>query len=269
VRSSFDLYRRLIGVQIRSQLQYRFSFAMDLLSTLMMTGLWFVSLSLILERFNNIGGWKLGEIAFLYGMVESAFGVMDMAFSGFDPDRFSAWIRLGTFDQLLLRPASVTLQVLGSEFVLRRLGRIAQGIAVFALSLHLTHPHWTPLKIVYLPVVFASMVCFFGGLFLIGSTITFWTVQSIEAVNIFTYGGSEMMSYPFHIYQEYLRRFFTFVVPAVFLNYCPALYFLDKPDPLRLPAFAPFLSPFVGFGMLAVAHRFWRYGVDHYQSSGS
>jgi ABC-2 type transport system permease protein len=43
-----------------------------------------------------------------------------------------------------------------------------------------------------------------------------------------------------------MRRFFTYIVPAIFLNYYPALYFLNKPDPFNFPAFAPFLSPLVG-----------------------
>ncbi|MEW5988101.1 MAG: ABC-2 family transporter protein, partial [Chloroflexota bacterium] len=90
-----------------------------------------------------------------------------------------------------------------------------------------------------------------------------------EVVNIFTYGGSEMMSYPMSIYQGWLRRFFTFVVPAIFLNYYPALYFLDKPDPLGLPAVAPFLAPVVGLGVLTLALLFWRFGVRHYQSTGT
>ncbi|MBW3623302.1 MAG: ABC-2 family transporter protein [Armatimonadetes bacterium] len=64
-------------------------------------------------------------------------------------------------------------------------------------------------------------------------------------------------------------RFFTFVVPAIFLNYAPALYFLGQPDPLGLPAFAPFLAPFVGAGIFLAAMRFWQYGIRHYQSTGS
>ena len=35
----------------------------------------------------------------------------------------------------------------------------------------------------------------------------------------------------------------------MFMNYAPALFFLDKPNPLDLPAFAPFLAPFVGAGV--------------------
>ena len=76
-------------------------------------------------------------------MVETAFGVMDMLFSGFDPQNFGVQVRLGRFDQLLLRPASITLQVLGSEFILRRLGRIVQGLGVLGLAFANLHIHWT------------------------------------------------------------------------------------------------------------------------------
>lgn len=266
---AFSLYRRLVGIQIRSQMAYRLPFAMDLISTALITSISFLSLSLILQRFGNIGGWTLGEIAFLYGMVEFAFGTMDMIFSGFDPDGFPEQIRQGKFDQVLLRPVNPFLQVLGSKFVLRRMGRILQGIAILGISFALTEIHWTAAKLLYLPVIYLSAVAFFGGLFIIGSTLTFWTVQSIEAVNIFTYGGSEMMSYPMHIYPDALRRFFTYVVPAIFLNYYPALYILGKPDPLGFPAFVPFLAPAVGLGTYLLALAFWRYGIRHYQSTGS
>jgi ABC-2 type transport system permease protein len=87
-------------------------------------------------------------------------------------------------------------------------------------------------------------------LFVAGSTITFWTVDSTEVVNIFTYGGVEMISYPMHIYSNWMRKFFTYFVPAIFLNYYPALFFLDKPDPLGMPAAAYWLSPVVGIGVL-------------------
>ena len=202
-------------------------------------------------------------------MVESAFGVMDMLFSGFDPPNFGKHVRIGSFDQMLLRPVDITLQVLSSEFLIRRIGRIVQGAVILGLALSLLEIHWSITKLLYLPVVLASLVCFFGGLFIIGATITFWTVESIEVINILTYGGSEMMSYPMHIYPNWMLRFFTFIVPAIFLNFYPALYFLDKPDPLGLPPWAPFLAPMAGLGVLAAGLAFWRFGIHHYQSTGT
>jgi len=202
-------------------------------------------------------------------MIETSFATMDLLFSGFDPDRFSPMVRLGSFDQILLRPINLTLQILGSSFITRRSGRILEGLIILIISFSFANIHWTLGKILYIPVIFASQVIGFGALFIMGSTLTFWTIQPIEAVNILTYGGNEMMSYPMNIYPRWLRNFFTFAVPFIFLNYYPALYILDKPDPLHFPGFAPFLAPLAAAGMFAAAIWFWKFGIRHYQGTGS
>jgi ABC-2 type transport system permease protein len=262
------MYLRLLAVQVRSQMTYRLSFWMDLFST-MGNFIFFLAVVLVFERFENIAGWTLAEIAFLYGLIEASFGVMDMIFSGFDPDEFVVNTRQGAFDQMLLRPIGITWQVLGSKFLLRRFGRIFEGLGVLAWALTTVNVHWTMGKIFYLPLVFLSQILAMGALFIAGSTISFWTIERVEAVNILTYGGTDMMSYPAQIYPVWMQRFFTFVVPFVFLNYYPALYFLDKPDPLGFPVFAPFLAPVAAVIMFVAALRFWRVGIDHYQSAGS
>jgi len=263
------IYTKLIGAQIRSQMQYRISFLMEAIGTILITVLEYASLALVFYRFQDLKGWNLGEIAFLYGLAEISFGVMDLLFGGFDPGDFGLRVRRGSFDQLLLRPVSITLQVLGSRFLLRRIGKVAVGIIIFNFAVAQTDINWTTGKLLYLPVIILGQVSFFGGLFMIGSTITFWTVESIEIINIFTYGGSFMISYPMHIYQDWLRRFFTYLIPAAFLNYYPALYYLDKPDPFQLPAFTPFLAPMAGFGVFLMALAFWHFGVRHYKSTGT
>lgn len=269
LRWNLRMYLRMLVYQLHSQMQFRASFWMDLLSTGMGNLVYFLAMALVIQRFGSIGGWNLGEIAFLIGMIEMSFGIMDMVFSGFDYDYFATIVREGKFDQVMLRPVGLTWQVLGSRFLVRRIGRILEGLAIFVVALTQVNIVWTPGKILYLPVVLASQVLVMGALFMIGSTITFWTLQSIEAVNIFTYGGTELMSYPMEIYPLWMQRFFTFVIPFIFLNFYPALYFLDKPDPLQFPPFAPFLAPFVALSFFAIALWFWRVGINHYQSSGT
>jgi ABC-2 type transport system permease protein len=269
MRHTLGIYFRLMRVQIRSQLQYRASFVLLLFGAALIGFLEFASLALVLQRFDTIRGWTVGEVAFLYGLVEIAFALMDMVFSGFDPQRFGNEVRKGTFDQVLLRPIPATVQVLGSDFAMRRIGRIVAGIAIFAFALADVSIAWTPLKLALVPVVIVSMLLFFGGLFIIGATISFWTVESIEVMNILTYGGSYVISHPMHIFQGWLRGFFTFIVPANFLNYYPALYILGKDDPLGVPSWAPFVAPVVGVGTLLAALWFWRFGIRNYQSTGS
>src|SRR5262245_35446656 len=90
---NLDLYLRLISVQIRSQLQYPVSFWLDVVGTGVALATFFLSLALILQRFGDLGGWELGEIAFLFGLVEASFGLMDMVFGGFDPANFGRRVR--------------------------------------------------------------------------------------------------------------------------------------------------------------------------------
>jgi ABC-2 type transport system permease protein len=266
---NFQMYLRLLSVQLRSQMQFRFSFWMGVLSTMILNGSFVLSIALIFQRFGGIAGWSFGEVAFLVGLIEMAFGSMDLIFSGYDDSYFSGMVRMGSLDQLMLRPVGVTWQVLGSRFLLRRFGRIFEGLVIFLISLSLIHVDWNLAKLLYLPVVLASQVLMMGALMITGATITFWTTQSIEAMNILTYGGVDLMSYPMTVYPGWMQQIFTYAIPFIFLNYYPALYFLGKPDPLGFPVFAPFLAPAVAIAFFLLALRFWRFGVDHYQSSGS
>ena len=260
---------RLVKAQIRSQLQYRIPFIFAILGTLFITLTELASIALVLPLFDGIGGWHLGDIALLYGTTNLAFGLMDMIFSGFDPSYFGRNVRMGLMDQILLRPIGAITQVLGSAFELRRLGRISIGLIILILAISLAKIVWTPIKIMVLLSTILGQIAYFGGLFMIGATITFWTIGSIEIVNIFTYGGTELVSYPMHIYPNSLRKFFTYILPAIFLNYYPALYILDKPDPYNFPGFSHWLAPFAGLLILFIALRFWRYGITHYQSTGT
>lgn len=265
----FNLYRRLIGVQIRSQMQYRTSFFLEVGGTALITLLEYASIALVFNRFGTLKGWTLGQVGFLYGLAELSFGIMDLIFSGFDPGFFGMQVRRGFFDQLLLKPINITLQVLCAEFALRRLGKIFIGIAIIFSAIKLTDIFWNPFKILLLISIIFSQILFFGGLFIAGSTITFWTVESIEVMNIFTYGGSYMISHPMHIFPKTLRQFFTYVIPAIFLSYYPALYIFEMPDPFNMPSWSPFLAPIMGMGMFAIAHRFWIFGIKNYQSTGT
>lgn len=267
--ASLGLYRRLVAMEVRAQLQYRASFLLDLVTAALILAIEFGTVVMVFARFETLGGWTLPEVALLYGMAAMGFRTMDLIFSGFDPSDFGERVRLGQFDQILLRPAGVALQVLGSRFHLRRLGGAFQGALIFALAVGIGDIAWTPAKVALVPLVLLGQIAFFGALFVAGATVTFWTIQSIEAVNILTYGGNELINYPMHIYGILLRRFFTFVVPAVFVNYAPALYILERADPLGLPPWSRFAAPVVGAGMLALAAAFWRVGLRRYQSTGT
>ncbi|THF89067.1 ABC transporter permease [Deinococcus sp. KSM4-11] len=254
---------------MRSQGVYRVSFALDAVAAALITGLEYAAFALVLPRFGTLSGWTLGEVSLLYGLAELAFVLMDLIFGGFDAPNLSAHIRTGTFTTFLLRPAPLPVQVFGSDFALRRLTRVALATGILAYGVSQVAVAWTPGDVALLAGSILGMICFFGGLFVIGGTLTFWTVDSVEAMNVLTYGGRALISYPMDIYGAALRKTFTYVLPAAFLSYFPVLHILGRSLPDGLPGWAAFVSPVTGPLMLAAAFAFWTVGVRRYQGTGT
>lgn len=263
------LYALLLRAQIRSQGVYRVSFALDALAAALITATEYAAFALVLPRFGSLSGWTLGEVSVLYGLAELAFVLMDLLFGGFDAPNLSAHIRSGSFSTFLLRPAPLPVQVFGSDFALRRVTRVVLAAGILWYGVSQVAVPWTPGDVALLVGSVVGMICFFGGLFVIGGTLTFWTVDSVEAMNVLTYGGRALISYPMDIYGSLLRRAFTYVIPAAFLSYFPVLHVLHRPLPDGLPGWAAFVSPVVGPLMLAAAFAFWTLGVRRYQGTGT
>src|SRR5215213_11559397 len=99
----FSLYFRLIGARIRAQMQYKVSFWMDLLGFGLVTGLEFATIAILYGRFQSIGGWSIAEVALLYGLTATSFGLAEMFSRGFDSP-FERMMQQGTFDLVLTRP---------------------------------------------------------------------------------------------------------------------------------------------------------------------
>ena len=180
-------------------------------------------------------------------------------------------IRNGDFDKVLVRPLGAFFQILASDFTLRRFGRLAQGVVALLFAIALTNmlEFWTLVHWAALLFFLLGGTLFFSGLFVIGATYSFWTVESLEVMNILTYGGIEMSSYPMHIYQDWVRRFFIYIVPLAFANYYPALWLLEKGDPLGLPSWVAWLAPLICAAVFGASVLFWQFGVKQYTSTGS
>lgn len=263
---TISLYFRLTGAHIRSQMQYKFSFISDFFASFIGMLLEFAGTVVLFIHMPALGGWTLSEVAFLWGTAEISLSLSQTLIGGFDV--FPEVIRRGEFDRFLIKPRNTFFQVLSSEFLPRRLGRVAQAVLVLALSLLWLQTSWGLEKWVFLSWTILGGALFFAGLFVIEATFAFWTVESLEVVNIFTYGGAYMASYPMNIFAEWMRNFFIFILPLAFVNFYPALYLLGKADPFGLPRSMPFLAFPLCSSVFLVGMAFWRLGVRHYQSTG-
>jgi|HubBroStandDraft_4_1064222.scaffolds.fasta_scaffold101421_2 ABC-2 type transport system permease protein len=263
---NLSLYRRYIGIAVRSQLQYRASFVMTLFGNLVATGIEFLGIWALFDRFGSLRGWKLPEVALFYGVANVAFAIAEALARGFDT--FPNMVKSGDFDRLLLRPRSTALQVTAGELQLMRVGRLAQGLVVLGWSMRALSIGWTAAtSLVIASAIFAGF-CVFAGLFVLQATMSFWTIETLEIMNTVTYGGTETAQYPLTIYKPWFRRFFTFVIPLACANYLPLSPILGRTSSAGGVGMAV-VSPLVGMLFLGVSFSLWKIGVRHYHSTGS
>jgi ABC-2 type transport system permease protein len=260
------LWRRLIGAQIRSQLQYRLSMALDFVGSGLISFVDFLAVLVIFHNVPRLDTWSVREVAFLYALTSISFALTDMLIGHLD--QFPQLIRTGNFAIVLVRPRSTLLQVFGSDFAVRRAAKAAQGAAVLAYAISGLDVHWTAARVLVAVVSIPAGMVIFGSVWVTGACLAFWTTDGGEFTNAFTYGGNFMAQYPIDIYSTWLRRFLAYVVPLAFVCYFPALFVLGKADPLGLPRFLELASPGVAAIAACVAGSVWRLAVRRYRSAG-
>jgi ABC-2 type transport system permease protein len=261
------IYRRLTVARIRSDYQYRASFWLFTLGQFFITFFDFVAIAVIFGQVNELGGWSLSEVAFLYGITCVAFGLADMGIS--QVEDIADRIKLGTFDQLLIRPLSPLFQLAADDFALRRIGKVLQGAIVLVIAMSRLPVDWTPGRLLFVVITIISGAVIYGSVWVVTATISFFTVDSREVANAFTYGGNYMSQYPLPIYGVWLRRTLAFVIPLAFVSYFPAVGILGKHDPLGAPAAFHDAAPIVALLGIFVARAVWQFGIRHYRSTGS
>ncbi|MET9767848.1 ABC transporter permease [Streptomyces sp. NPDC006415] len=260
-------YGLIMAMWVRSTMAYRASFAMTLFGDLAVTAFDFIAILLMFSHVDALGGYSLPEIALLYGLSATAFGVCDLLLGSMD--RVGGRIRDGTLDTLLVRPVPVLAQVAADRFALRRLGRITQGLVVIGYAVATLDIAWTPLKMLMLPMTVLSGAAIFGAVFIAGAAFQFVAQDASEVQNSFTYGGTTLLQYPPTVFAKDLVRGVTFVVPLAFASWLPALYVLGREYPVDLPQWVAFLPPLVAAGCCGLAGLAWRVGLRSYRSAGS
>lgn len=263
---ALSLYTALTSANVRSQMQYRGSFAVLTAFDFLIIVSDLAPVYLMVRFFGNLEGWSFAELALLYGMVGLSWGLVETALSGFAD--FGAYLVQGDLDRWLLRPRSIVLQVAAYRFEARKLGRILQaglvlGIASVLLGLSPASVAWALLGV-------AGGVLFFAGIVMLGAASQFWTLgETSELQNMLTYGGSAALVYPVSVYSRWFRRVVTYGVPLAFVNYFPALAALGRTESEGWPAWLPWLSPLVCGTALALGLAAFSRGLRRYESTGT
>jgi len=266
--NALRLYGRYVSASLRAQAQYPAATLLLTAGHVAATAIEILGVFALFHRFGQVKGWSFGEVALFYGLINITFSIADLLTRGFDVFG-TDFVRTGAFDRVLLRPRSATLQLIGYEIRLSRFGRMLQGLVVLAVATKLAHIHWDPAAVATAVWAVAGGVALFAGILVLQATLAFWTIESLEVVNVLTYGGVQAAQYPLNIYASWFRRVLTFGVPLACVAYYPVLAILKRPDPLGAPGWILPLTPLAGFVFLVLSFVAWRAGMARHASTGS
>lgn len=253
-------------MNLKSIAQYRASFLMQNIAQFIMVGGEFLAVVVLMTRFTALGQWCAEEIMFFWGVMQLTFALCECLGRGIST--FASYVGSGDFDTILLRPRPLMQQVIGHRLDPRRLGGMLVGGGAIALACIRLNIRWTLEKLGLTLLAAVGGFFLILGLFLIEATVSFFSVRSIEMVNVLTYGGRSTCEYPVDIYPRPLRILFTWVAPFALSMHLPISLVLGKPL-FDVPMALVWLAPLTGPIFFLLMTRVWYFGVKRYRSTGT
>lgn len=251
---------------LKCAMQYRASFLMQTIGQVVLTGGDLMAVLVLMDKFTQLGQWMPAEILFFFGVMQVSFAITECVARGISS--FAGYVGSGEFDTFLLRPQPLILQTISARLDPRRAGGILVGMTALVLSSVNLRLAWSLSKLTLLLLSILGSVMLLSGLFLIEATVSFFSVRSIEIVNILTYGGRSACEYPVDIYPKPIRLLFTWVAPFALCMHLPISYIIGKPL-MDVPLWQVFAAPGMGAAFFLIMVRVWYWGAAHYRSTGS
>ncbi len=254
--------KKYFMMHLKKGLEYKMSFILVLISQVLNI---FISVFVVFSLFNKFGVLKeftLNECLLALSIVDIGYYFAEFIFRGFD--QFSKLIIRGKFDLLLIRPENIYLQILGSEMEPTKVSRLVVTVGLLIYSVIVNNLTLSISNILVLLISIIGSLITFASMMIIGAGITFYTIEGLELVNIFTCGSREIGEYPMGIYHKNIRKVFTYGIPVACINYYPVLYLLGR-NTNTLYALAPLFTIII----FIISIIFFNFSLKHYQSSGS
>ncbi|MEI7579699.1 MAG: ABC-2 family transporter protein [bacterium] len=207
----------LIKLNIKSNLEYRTSFWMQVVGMAINNCAFLVVWYLFFQIFHSVNGWKYQDMIGLNGFVSAVFGLC--FFVAYGMRRISKYITFGQLDAYLVLPKSPLIQILFAESYVSALGDLLFGI--ISLVIYCFIAHLSLGTIILLPILFILACCTFTGFNIVGEAIAFWIPNSNELTDAlfeFMLGPS---LYPNSAFTGAIRIIFTFIIPAIVVGGMP------------------------------------------------
>lgn len=257
------IYANLLLFTLKSMLEYRLNFVLQLFYAPAYTFVLYLILITVYSKTTTLAGWTNQEGMLLF----SVFHLLYMTFYFFFMKglRYLLWtaIRVGELDFVLTKPINAQFYVSVAKPYIELLPLLVILFAYFVF------------QVVQLPVP-VTLINFslFTILFMIGiaiaylslssyATIGFYASKAAQVIELFD-KASDYSQYPNPIFPTSVRILTFSLVPIAFFSYVPTLFLLGKGSSLL------FLLTISTVVILIFINKWlWRRGLEHYSSASS
>lgn len=257
------IYFKFFKIHLKKLAQYRFSLLLSMFAQILVCVVSLVSIYFLFDKFNIVKGWTFEQVAISYAVVQFCFSFNECFLRGID--EFPSLVKSGQLDSFLIRPKGILTQAICHQVEFAKIGKVIVSLIVLIYACSIQPFVFTPLKVFLIILMLLSGIIIFLSLFLLAGSFSIFTIEGIETMNIFTYGGKELCQYPINIYGKLIQKFFTFIIPFATFNYLPMMYLFDMPNTTILN----FISPLFGVLFFIPCYIIFRLSLKKYVSTGT
>ncbi|EMS70625.1 ABC transporter permease [Ruminiclostridium cellobioparum] len=265
------LYGNFIKIYLKSKLEYRFGFILEILANFVLIGVYFSGIWILFDNFNNIAGWSKYEFLFLFTTNWLTYSIS--SFLLWQPMKdMGELVRSGGMDSYLIRPLNPLVYLVVRQFQYTFLPRLILAAIFWWYSLKRIQVIWSPLYISYLIINMFAALLIFSGIYIFSGAVSFWTVQSSELTALLTsndYGLRTYSDYPLNIFHKGIQILLTFIFPYAFTGYYEVVYLLGMSPGGIWQNILQWCAPLAGVLTFGISICVWNKGVQRYGSSGT
>ena len=257
------LYRVLIAQFIKVVMQSKVDFLMGLLGFFLTQASGIIFLYLIFQQIPNLQGWTFDQLIFIYGFAQIPRGI-DHLFT--DNIWMIAWrfVVNGKFDQYMLRPMNLFLQVIFEKLQPDALGELLIGSILVIMATTKGIVIIDGLHIVLFVISIFAGALIYTSIKLFFASIAFWIKISGPFLQV-AYEMADFAKYPTEIYTRLIRFLVTWVIPFAFVAYIPASFFLKE----TVSAAVIGIECVIAIVFWCVAYALFNKGTHIYESAGN
>ncbi len=262
MKNTLKLLSAFLKVNIQMSLAYRTDTVVNVLLNLMWLGWELLSLGIIFNNTETIGGWGFGELVGLLGVFRLVHTLM-MALIWPNTEKFNQSIRDGSMDYTLLQPVNSMFLVTFSRITVWRVWDLVLAAALIVIGVNMAGDTTTPLSILTFGVLTVSGAIVIYSLWIVLIALTFWFTKFDNNVTILQ-ALLDAGRYPVTVYPVWLRILVTFIVPIAVATTVPLQALRGDLTISRALIFF-----IIGVASFLVASQVWKRGLKQYSGASS